>query len=130
MSTRILTVDDSKTVRMIVKRTFKPFDCEVLEAATGAVGLEVAAREKPDLIILDITMEDMSGLDVLEQLKNTADLEHVPVIMLTAEKSRDYMLRAVKLGIKDYLHKPFKPDQVIESARRAIKLETSVKDQA
>ncbi len=123
MSTKILTVDDSKTVRIIVKKTFKPYNCEVLEAGSGKEGLEIAMREKPDLIILDITMADMTGLDMLAQLKNIPDLKETAVIMLTAEKGSSYMVQAVKLGIRDYIHKPFKPEQLITSAKRAIDLE-------
>ncbi|MCP3951018.1 MAG: response regulator [Desulfobacterales bacterium] len=122
MSVKILTVDDSKTVRMIVKRTFKPFACEILEAGSGEEGLATAARETPDLVILDITMAGMSGLEVLEEMKQTPALETIPVIMLTAERGNQYMVRAVKLGIKDYLHKPFKPEQLIESAGRVVDL--------
>ena len=56
MGNKILTVDDSKTIRMIVGRAFKSFDCEVFEACNGVEGLSVASREKPNIIILDYTM--------------------------------------------------------------------------
>ena len=74
MSLKVLAVDDSKTIRMIVKKACKPYDCEVIEAADGKEGLETASREKPDLIILDITMPVMSGPEMLAELKGNKDL--------------------------------------------------------
>ncbi|HXP62275.1 MAG TPA: response regulator, partial [Dongiaceae bacterium] len=59
MSVKILTIDDSKTIRMIVAKAFKPYDCTILEAANGIVGLAVASRERPDLVLLDYTMPVM-----------------------------------------------------------------------
>ena len=61
MGRKILTVDDSKTIRLIVAKAFKSFDCEVLEGANGVEGLALATREKPDVIVLDFTMPIMDG---------------------------------------------------------------------
>ncbi|HWC61194.1 MAG TPA: response regulator, partial [Verrucomicrobiae bacterium] len=61
MSIKILTVDDSKTIRQIVAKAFRLYDCNVLEAANGVLGLAVASREKPDVILLDYTMPVMDG---------------------------------------------------------------------
>ena len=122
MTVKILTVDDSRAVRMIVKKAFKGYDCKILEAGNGGDALDIAARELPDLIILDITMADISGMEVLERLKQEDATRGIHVMMLTAEKSSRFMVQAVKLGIKDYLHKPFKPEQLIESAGRVLEL--------
>lgn len=70
MSLKILTVDDSKAVRIIVKRSFKEYDCEIVEAANGVEGLAAAAKEKPDLILLDVTMPVMDGVEMLAKLKS------------------------------------------------------------
>lgn len=120
---KILSVDDSKTIRMIVKRTFAPFDCTVLEAANGEEGLAVAAAENPDLIVLDITMPVMDGVTMLGKLKERADLKSIPVIMLTAESGRENVAYIAKLGVRDYLVKPFKDDQLIEKVKRVIALQ-------
>jgi two-component system cell cycle response regulator len=56
MAVKILSVDDSKTIRLIISRAFKTYDCQVLEASNGLEGMAVATREKPDVIILDVTM--------------------------------------------------------------------------
>lgn len=123
MSKKILTVDDSKTIRMIVGRTFRPYDCVVCEAGNGEEGLAAAAREKPDLIILDITMPVMDGVTMLGKLKENPELKGIPVIMLTAESGRENVAHVSKLGVSDYLVKPFKDEQLIEKAMRVIPLE-------
>jgi two-component system cell cycle response regulator len=123
MATKILSVDDSRTIRMIVGRTFKPYDCQICEAGNGEEGLAAAAREKPDLIILDVTMPVMDGVTMLGKLKENPELKTIPVIMLTAESGRENVLQIAKLGVRDYLVKPFKEEQLIEKAGRIVTLQ-------
>ncbi len=122
MSYKILTVDDSRTIRMIVKKAFQPYKCDIVEAENGVEGLALAAREKPDLIILDITMPVMTGIEMLTKLKADGELNSIPVIMLTAESGKDNVMSIVKMGVRDYIVKPFKGDQLIERARHIIDL--------
>lgn len=122
MRNKILTVDDSKTVRIIVKKAFKPFDCEILEASNGVEGLAVAAKDMPDLILLDVTMPVMDGVEMLTKLKSDPALKGIPVIMLTAEGGKDNVLKIAKLGIRDYIVKPFKEEVLVEKAGRIIEL--------
>ena len=124
MSLKVLTVDDSKTIRMIVKKAFRPYDCELFEGADGAEGLMLATQEKPDLIVLDITMPVMNGIEMLGKLKNDPDLKDIPVIMLTAESGKDNVMQIVKMGVKDYMVKPFKGEQLIERVTKLVKLES------
>ena len=123
MSKKILTVDDSKTIRMIIQRAFRAHDCTFCEAANGEEGLVKAAAERPDLIILDITMPVMDGITMLTQLRQDPELKATPVIMLTAESGRDTVASIAQLGISDYLVKPFKEEQLIEKAGKAIPLQ-------
>jgi two-component system, cell cycle response regulator len=122
MRYKILTVDDSKTVRIIVKKAFKAYDCDILEAGNGVEGLAVASKEMPDLILLDVTMPVMDGVEMLTKLKADAALKGIPVMMLTAEGGRDHVLKIAKIGVRDYLVKPFKEDVLIEKAGRVIDL--------
>jgi DNA-binding response OmpR family regulator len=122
MAYKILTVDDSKTIRMIVKKAFKPFNCELFEGENGVEGLAIAAKEMPDLIILDITMPVMTGIEMLGKLKAENDLKEIPVIMLTAESGKENVMQIVKMGVKDYIVKPFKGEQLIERAKNILKL--------
>ena len=122
MHYKILTVDDSKVVRIIVRKTFRFFDCEIFEAANGVEGLALAAKTVPDLILLDITMPVMDGVEMLTRLKADPQLKGIPVMMLTAEGGRDNVLKIAKLGVRDYIVKPFNEDTLIEKAGRIIDL--------
>lgn len=123
MSLKILTVDDSRTIRMIVKKAFRPFDCEIFEAENGAEGMTIATSRKLDLIILDITMPVMTGIEMLEKLKQDASLKDVPIIMLTAESGKENVMQIIQMGVSNYIVKPFKGEQLIERARKVIELQ-------
>ena len=127
MALKVLAVDDSKTIRMIVKKAFKAYDCEVIEAENGKDGLETASREKPDLIVLDITMPVMTGPEMLAELKKDPALKEIPVIMLTAESGKENVVQILKMGVKDYMVKPFKGEQLIERVTKVVTLESKQK---
>jgi CheY-like chemotaxis protein len=122
MTLKILSVDDSRTIRMIVSKAFKSYDCELFEAENGLEGLDLTTKEKPDLIILDITMPVMTGIEMLSKLKQDSDLKQIPVIMLTAESGKDHVMQIVKMGVTDYIVKPFKAEQLIERAKSILSL--------
>jgi len=130
MALKVLTVDDSKTIRMIVKKAFKPYECEISEAEDGQKGLESVKNEKPDLIVLDITMPVMSGPEMLAKLKSDPDLKDVPVIMLTAESGKENVLEIVKMGVTDYMVKPFKGQQLIDRVTKILTLESKAAGEA
>ncbi|MCP4372749.1 MAG: response regulator [Deltaproteobacteria bacterium] len=129
MALKILTVDDSKTIRMIVKKAFRPYDCEMFEGENGIEGLAMVSKEKPDLIILDITMPVMSGTEMLEKVKSEPSLKDIPVIMLTAESGKDNVMNIVKMGVKDYMVKPFKGEQLIERVQKLFELESKIEEE-
>jgi len=122
MRYKILTVDDSKTVRIIVKKAFKTYDCEIIEASNGVEGLATAAKETPDVILLDVTMPVMDGVEMLTKLKSDPILKGIPVIMLTAEGGRDNVLKIAKIGVRDYMVKPFREEVLVEKVGRIIDL--------
>jgi CheY-like chemotaxis protein/anti-anti-sigma regulatory factor len=130
MTLKVLTVDDSKTIRMIVKKAFQSYDCTICEAENGAEGLAAATKEKPGLIVLDITMPVMNGIEMLDRLKGDPELKNIPVIMLTAESGKDNVLTIVKKGIKDYMVKPFKGEELIERVRKIMPLEPKAETNA
>ena len=117
---KLLTIDDSKTIRMILQRAFKEFDCTLIEAANGEEGLKAAAEHKPDLIILDITMPQMDGIEMLTRLRATGD--NTAVIMLTAEGGANSVQRASHLGVRDYIAKPFQNEALIEKVQKILPL--------
>lgn len=122
MAYKILTVDDSTTIRKIVHKALMPYNCELIEAQNGVEGLAAANREKPDLIILDITMPIMTGPEMLAKLKEQPDLKETPVIMLTAESGREAVTKVVRMGVRDYIVKPFKGDELVERIKKILRL--------
>ena len=128
MALKVLTVDDSKTIRRIVKKAFNTYDCVIFEAENGVEGLSLATKERPDLIILDITMPVMTGTEMLEKLKGEPFLKDIPVIMLTAESGKDNVMHIAKLGVKDYMVKPFKGEQLIDRVTNIVKLDPKPAD--
>ena len=130
MPYKVLTVDDSRTIRMIVVKALKAYNCEVFEAENGVEGLALASKIKPDLIILDITMPVMTGIEMLGKLTTDRELKEIPVIMLTAESGKDNVMQIVKLGVKDYMVKPFRGDQLIERVNNILDLKPALDQMA
>ena len=122
MRLKVLTVDDSKTVRIIVKKAFKGFDCEIFEAQNGVEGLAMAAKCVPDIILLDITMPVMDGVEMLTKIKSDPALKSIPIIMLTAEAGRENVMKIAKIGVRDYIVKPFKEEVLIDKVSRVVDL--------
>ena len=117
---KLLTIDDSKTIRLILQRAFKDYDCTLIEAANGEEGLKAAAEHKPDLIILDITMPQMDGFQMLTLLRETGD--NTSVIMLTAEGGATSVQKANHLGVSDYIAKPFQNEALVAKVQKIIPL--------
>jgi two-component system cell cycle response regulator len=124
MSVKILVIDDSEIIRLIVAKAFKSFDSIVLEAENGVVGMAVASREKPDVILLDYMMPGLDGFGVLTRLRSDPELKATPVIMLTAEAARDTVVKIAQLGVRGYLVKPFKGELLVERVGRVVDLRT------
>lgn len=123
MPKKILSVDDSKTVRLIVRKAMKPYDIIVCEAQNGEEGLAAARAEKPDLILLDVTMPVMDGVEMLTRLKAEPELKGIPVVMLTAEAGRENILKIAKIGVRDYIVKPFTEQVLVEKLTRIFPLQ-------
>ena len=122
MGAKILLVEDSRVIRAMVGATLKPFDCTIIEANDGAEGLELAERHKPDLIILDYSMPEMDGFEMLTRLRRISHLKTTPVMMLTSEASREKVVMVLKLGVKDYLVKPLNEEIIAERIGRLVPL--------
>lgn len=122
MTPKILSVDDSKTIRLLLMRLFRPFQCEVLEAENGEQGLAVVARERPDLVLLDYNMPVMDGLTMLRRLRAEEASRRLPVILLTAEAGCDNIAAIARLGVRDYVAKPFQDADLLAKVARILPL--------
>jgi two-component system, chemotaxis family, chemotaxis protein CheY len=116
---KILVVDDSETIRTEVGKALGPADFSVLEARDGVEGLGVAAQN-PDLalIVLDVNMPVMNGLDMLDRLKQEPKTEPIPVVLLTTEAQESLIERAKKAGAKGWLIKPVKPEILLAAVKK------------
>jgi two-component system cell cycle response regulator len=122
MTPKILSVDDSRTVRLALARLFRPFACEWREATNGEEGLALATKEKPDLIILDCNMSVMDGVAMLRKVREHAELKRTPVIMLSAESGLENLATVARLGVRDYVTKPFREEELLAKVGRIISL--------
>jgi len=114
---RALIVDDSSVMRKIVERSLRQAGLEisaVMEAGNGAEALAVLAENHVDLILCDINMPVMDGLEMVKQLKGVENARGVPVVMITTEGSESHVVEALAAGARGYIRKPFTADQVKE----------------
>ena len=114
---RALIVDDSSVMRKIVERSLRQAGLEplvVLEAGTGVEGLDVLRTEHVDLILTDINMPGMDGLEFVLQIGAQHLAPGVPVVMITTESSEEHVKKAIVAGARGYIRKPFTAEQVKE----------------
>lgn len=114
---RTLIVDDSSVMRKIIARALGQAGLElaaVYEAGSGTEGLEILHTRSVDLILSDINMPAMDGLEFLRQLRAGKLAEGVPVVMITTESSEEHVKQAIMAGAQGYIRKPFTPEQVKE----------------
>ena len=122
MSKKILSIDDSKMVHMVIAKTLKAIDVEVLTASNGQEGFEKAQQTSPDLILLDATMPVLDGLEALAKLKEAPDTKNIPVVMLSADAAKENTERATQLGALQFVSKPFTSDGLIAVLLKYIEL--------
>src|SRR5215467_9629121 len=124
---KILVVDDERLVRWSLRQKCEEWGYQVVEAEAGEPGLKMAQQESPDLVLLDVRLPDIGGLEVLEQLKKSGDGR--AVIMITADPQLDDVKLSLKLGAYDFVGKPLDFDELevtIKNALEATQLRTEV----
>lgn len=114
MARKILLVDDEPGILELLANRLKANDYEVITASVGQEGLEKAGKEKPDLMLLDVMMPEMGGLEVLRHLKKVPETRNIPVIMFTVKAGKEDIERAILAGASDYITKPFTPRILLE----------------
>jgi twitching motility two-component system response regulator PilG len=117
---KILIVEDEESLLKLESILLISKGFEVKGVANGRAALDAVAEEKPDLVLLDIMLPEIDGFEVCRQLKSNPDTRNIPVIMLTAKKSREDMVRGEKVGADWYITKPFKSAMVIETIQRFL----------
>ena len=122
MGKKILTIDDSKTLRIIVAKHLAPFGVQTLEAENGQQGVVRAREGVPDVILLDYNMPVMDGYHTLAELKTDPALKAIPVVMLTTETVEETVIKLIKLGLKDYIAKPFTREVFLQKLNPILSL--------
>jgi two-component system, chemotaxis family, chemotaxis protein CheY len=114
---RVLIVDDSSVMRKIVDRSLRQAGLEiteVIEASNGAEALARVQETRVDLILSDINMPTMDGLELVRQLQALDNAKGVPIVMITTEAGESHVVQALSCGARGYIRKPFSPDQIKE----------------
>ena len=117
MPLNILIVDDSVAMRMILQRALRKTNLQldrVFEAGDGCAALEILKKESVNVILSDINMPNMDGLQLLAELKSNDQWKDVPVVMISTESSQTKVMEALRLGAKGFIRKPFVPDEMGE----------------
>jgi two-component system, cell cycle response regulator len=122
MGKKVLTIDDSQTVRTIIAKHLSQFPVQVFGAENGEVGVAQARENLPDLILLDYNMPVMDGYHTLVELRSDPRLKPIPVVMVTTETAKETVVKLLKLGLNDYIAKPFTRELLLKKMNPFLKL--------
>lgn len=108
----VLVVDDYEEIRIMLRKALELRGCRVIEAADGEAAVEVALRERPDLILMDVWLPRQTGVSAVQQIRRDPSMSGVPVIALTAYEAVDLHIKAIQAGCDHYLVKPIDLDDL------------------
>lgn len=117
---KILVVDDDKSMLKIIEARLKHANYEVELAQNGEEAIDAMSKKQPKLVLLDIVMPGLDGFQVLEMMKKNRRTRRIPVIMITSKADDQAVKRAITMGARDYIVKPFSPAVMLEKVRREI----------
>lgn len=124
MATRIMVVDDATFIRDMVKKQLRDHipGVEIFEAPDGARALSVMKNQPMDIILSDWEMPNMTGADLLRTVRGMPDAGKLPFIMISSRGDRSHIIKAIELGVSDYLTKPFTPDELLKKVHKQLKI--------
>lgn len=120
MAKTILTVDDSGSMRQMIKLTLSGAGYQVIEAADGTQGLAVARANPVDMVLTDLNMPGLDGVSLIRELRKLATYTGVPIILLTTESDVARKLEAKAAGATGWITKPFQPEQLLSVAKKVM----------
>ncbi|WP_226638087.1 response regulator [Brevundimonas poindexterae] len=118
MSMTVLTVDDSPTMRRMLRMALEKASFNVVQADDGVQGLEVLADSTPDVVITDINMPNLDGFGFIEAVRADGRYTGMPILVLSTESSMDKKKRARDAGATGWIVKPFDPEKLVDAVRR------------
>ncbi|MGJ8693251.1 MAG: response regulator [Thalassotalea sp.] len=119
--TKVLVVDDSNSIRDMVSFTLKSAGFNTVEAQDGLEGLNKAKVESYDLVISDVNMPNMDGIELCQELRKLPAFKFTPILMLTTESSGDMKMRGKAAGATGWLVKPFNPEKLLATIKRVVR---------
>lgn len=117
---RILAVDDSASMRQMVSFTLKSAGFDVAEAEDGVAALDLARKERFNLVLADVNMPNMDGIALIKALRAEADYKFTPMLMLTTESGTDKKMEGKAAGATGWIVKPFNPEQLIATIQKVL----------
>lgn len=126
MKNRILAVDDEEDIVELVRYNLEREGYETLSAFSGKEALEIISKKRPDLIVLDLMLPDIDGLEITRRLKRDDNLKDIPIVMLTAKGEEADVVVGLELGADDYIVKPFSPRILVARVRSVIRRRAAV----
>jgi two-component system, chemotaxis family, chemotaxis protein CheY len=121
MAKKILAVDDSPTIRQLVKMTLSRAGYEVTEAEDGAKGLQKASAEAFDMVLSDINMPQMTGIEMLRCLRKLDQYKFTPIVLVTTESQPEKKAEGKAAGATGWIVKPFEPDQLLAVVTKVLR---------
>src|SRR5256714_9779364 len=122
---KILIIEDEATIAQLIRLYLEQANYQVLTAGDGVAGLELHARERPDLVILDLMLPVMDGMEVCRRIRAWAN---TPILMLTARQGEEDRIAGLELGADDYLVKPVSPREVVSRVKAILRRRTPTGD--
>ncbi len=121
MSGKILVVDDEVSIRELIKFNLEKAGFSVLESGNGADALQLVKSQKPELVVLDLMLPGLDGIEVCRNLKSQRDTSGIPIIMLTAKSDEIDKIIGLEMGADDYLTKPFSPRELVARVKAVLR---------
>ena len=118
----ILVVDDASFTRSLVRAILSKYECfNIIEASNALSALQKLREKKIDLLIADLHMPKMNGIEMVNAIRNDEKIKHIPVLMISGETEREIIVKAIDAGIDQYVLKPFSPEMLIEKVNLVFK---------
>lgn len=117
---KIVLAEDNSTLSLLLKFRLEKEGFELLIAKDGKEAVELIEQHKPDLILTDIMMPFMSGLEVISHVRNKLGMQEVPIIVFSAAGQEEMVLKAFNLGANDFMGKPFSPNELVIRVKRLL----------
>lgn len=121
---KVIVIDDEPFILMMVEDKLKRAGITVITSRVSVGAAELVKREKPDLVILDWMMPEVSGIEVCRQIRQDPELAHIPVFMLTAKSQAEDERAGLQAGVSRYIMKPFSPKALLEDVQAALGIKT------